>query len=71
MASTTTRDTVLQPFGARPTHRYPFGVLPAIGGPVLSQPCGSAANSRLTCRYHPMPEIGLFHLPFMSFKALS
>lgn len=36
-----------------------------------SQSSGRAAKSRLACLYHPMPESGCFHLPLISFEALS
>ena len=35
------------------------------------QSSGRAAKSRFTFLYHPIPDMGFFHLPFMSFKALS
>ena len=38
---------------------------------VPIQSSGRAANSRLTCRYQDIPEIGRFHLPFIAFSALS
>ena len=36
---------------------------------LLGQSSGRAAKSRLALRYHPIPEIGRFHLPFISFNA--
>jgi hypothetical protein len=38
---------------------------------TTDQSSGRAAKSRLVLRYHPIPEMGFFHLPFISFKALS
>lgn len=39
----------------------------ALGG----QSSGRAAKLRLVFLYHPIPDMGFFHRPFMSFKALS
>ncbi len=36
-----------------------------------TQSSGSAAKSCLALLYHPIPETGCFHLPFISFKARS
>src|SRR2546428_381842 len=33
------------------------------------QSSGSAAKSRLAFLYHPIPDMGFFHLPFIAFKA--
>jgi hypothetical protein len=39
--------------------------------PVMTdQSSGRAAKSRLVFLYHPIPEMGFFHRPFISFKAL-
>jgi hypothetical protein len=35
------------------------------------QSSGRAAKSRLVFLYHAIPDTGFFHLPFISFKALS
>src|ERR1017187_3326956 len=38
---------------------------------MTDQSSGRAAKSRLALLYHPIPAMGFFHLPFISFKALS
>ena len=38
---------------------------------MADQSSGRAAKSRFAFLYHPIPEIGFFHRPFMSFNALS
>src|SRR5437879_5745931 len=38
---------------------------------ATDQSSGRAAKSRLVLRYHPIPEMGFLHLPFIAFKALS
>jgi hypothetical protein len=40
------------------------------GASISDQPSGRAAKSRLAFLYHPIPDMGCFHLPFISFKAL-
>jgi hypothetical protein len=45
--------------------------LSAGAGVGTHQSSGRAAKSRLAFLYHPIPEMGCFHLPFISFKALS
>jgi hypothetical protein len=50
------------------------GALPTAIHPDFSssdQPSGSAAKSRLAFLYHPIPDMGRLHLPFISFKAPS
>jgi hypothetical protein len=39
------------------------------GREIADQSSGRAAKSRLDLRYHDIPAMGCFHLPFMSFKA--
>src|ERR1019366_9892027 len=41
------------------------------GASISDQPSGKAAKSRLVFLYHPIPLMGFFHRPFISFKALS
>ncbi len=45
--------------------------LSAGAGTGTHQSSGRSAKSRLAFLYHPIPERGCFHLPFISFKALS
>ena len=40
-------------------------------GALAGQSSGAAAKLRLVFLYHPIPDMGFFHRPFMSFKALS
>lgn len=37
----------------------------------FDQPSGSNAKSLFALRYHAIPDSGFFHLPFISFNALS
>lgn len=42
----------------------------AAGGRAAGQSLGRAAKDFLVLRYQPIPEMGFFHLPCMSFRAL-
>jgi hypothetical protein len=44
-------------------------LVPQITSSVIDQSSGRAAKSRLAFLYHPNPETGFLHLPFISFKA--
>ena len=45
------------------------GVLVSPAADDVGQSSGRAAKSRLACLYHPIPEMGCFHRPFISFEA--
>jgi hypothetical protein len=45
------------------------GVLVPPAANDVGQSSGRAPKSRLACLYHPIPEMGCFHRPFISFEA--
>ena len=45
------------------------GVLVPPAADEVGQFSGRAPKSRLACLYHPIPETGCFHRPFISFAA--
>ena len=45
------------------------GVLVPPAANNVGQSSARASKSRLACLYHPIPEMGCFHRPFISFEA--